>query len=319
MVPAAHPLASVRDAFNAVFVEGDEDRPADVLRSRRGRAIRRPPPSWATSWRWPGNRVAGTRGIGCTCVYERRIRPMDDTHGQYYLNLHVEDRPGVLAEIADHFGRNGVSIERVWQEGSGDEATLVFITHRAQEGAFQKTLQELRELPAVRAVVERPARGGGRGMTADGAAPVARCDRGVPRPPAGLRRRRPSSRSARAARRSSGPSPLSDETGCDVWLKYDGANPTGSFKDRGMTLAISKAVEEGAKAVVCASTGNTSASAAAYAAKARPHLRGPGPEGQDRPRQDGADARPRSARPGGRRELRRRRSSSRRTSPSAIP
>jgi threonine synthase len=62
--------------------------------------------------------------------------------------------------------------------------------------------------------------------------------------------------------------PLSAETGCDVWLKYDGANPTGSFKDRGMTMAISKAVEEGAKAVVCASTGNTSASAAAYAAKA---------------------------------------------------
>jgi threonine synthase len=62
--------------------------------------------------------------------------------------------------------------------------------------------------------------------------------------------------------------PLSAETGCDVWLKYDGANPTGSFKDRGMTLAITKALEEGAKAVVCASTGNTSASAAAYAAKA---------------------------------------------------
>src|SRR6187549_2063591 len=61
---------------------------------------------------------------------------------------------------------------------------------------------------------------------------------------------------------------LSVETGCDVWLKYEGANPTGSFKDRGMTLAISKAMEEGAKAVVCASTGNTSASAAAYAAKA---------------------------------------------------
>jgi threonine synthase len=62
--------------------------------------------------------------------------------------------------------------------------------------------------------------------------------------------------------------PLSAETGCEVWLKYDGANPTGSFKDRGMTLAISKASEEGAKAVVCASTGNTSAAAAAYAAKA---------------------------------------------------
>ncbi len=61
---------------------------------------------------------------------------------------------------------------------------------------------------------------------------------------------------------------LSNTTGCDVWLKYEGANPTGSFKDRGMTVAISKAVEEGAKAVICASTGNTSASAAAYAAKA---------------------------------------------------
>jgi threonine synthase len=62
--------------------------------------------------------------------------------------------------------------------------------------------------------------------------------------------------------------PLSRETGCEVWLKYDGTNPTGSFKDRGMTLAISKAMEEQAKAVVCASTGNTSASAAAYAARA---------------------------------------------------
>jgi len=61
---------------------------------------------------------------------------------------------------------------------------------------------------------------------------------------------------------------FSEATGCEVWLKFEGANPTASFKDRGMTLAISKAVEAGSKAVVCASTGNTSASAAAYAAKA---------------------------------------------------
>ena len=61
---------------------------------------------------------------------------------------------------------------------------------------------------------------------------------------------------------------LSERVHADVWLKVEGANPTGSFKDRGMTLAISKAVEEGAKAVVCASTGNTSASAAAYASRA---------------------------------------------------
>ena len=77
---------------------------------------------------------------------------MDDTRGQYYLNLHVADRPGVLAEIAGDFAHNGVSIERVWQEGSAEEATLVFITHRAQEGAFQKTVAELRDRASVRAV-----------------------------------------------------------------------------------------------------------------------------------------------------------------------
>ncbi|HEY8913543.1 threonine synthase [Lacisediminihabitans sp.] len=61
---------------------------------------------------------------------------------------------------------------------------------------------------------------------------------------------------------------LSARTGATVWVKYEGMNPTGSFKDRGMTMAVSKAVEHGAKAIICASTGNTSASAAAYAAHA---------------------------------------------------
>jgi threonine synthase len=61
---------------------------------------------------------------------------------------------------------------------------------------------------------------------------------------------------------------LSQTTGCEVFLKVEGANPTGSFKDRGMTMAISIAAQEGAKAVICASTGNTSASAAAYAVRA---------------------------------------------------
>ncbi len=61
---------------------------------------------------------------------------------------------------------------------------------------------------------------------------------------------------------------VSELLGCEVWLKFEGANPTGSFKDRGMTMAISKAAEDGARAVICASTGNTSASASAYAVKA---------------------------------------------------
>ena len=61
---------------------------------------------------------------------------------------------------------------------------------------------------------------------------------------------------------------LSERLGCDLWLKWEGANPTGSFKDRGMTVAVSRALERGAPGVVCASTGNTAASAAAYAARA---------------------------------------------------
>src|SRR3954447_19111577 len=61
---------------------------------------------------------------------------------------------------------------------------------------------------------------------------------------------------------------LSERAGAEVWLKIEGANPTGSFKDRGMTCAVSAAVREGAEALVCASTGNTAASAAAYAARA---------------------------------------------------
>ena len=151
MIPEAHPLASVRDAFNAVFIEG----PKIGQLMFYGRGAGGDPTAAAVV----GDLVtvarhtaSGARGVGCTCALDRRMRPMDGTRGQYYLNLHVEDRPGVLAEVAEHFGRNGVSIERVWQEGAGDEATLVFITHRAQEGAFQKTIQELRELTAVRAV-----------------------------------------------------------------------------------------------------------------------------------------------------------------------
>ncbi|MEO8476284.1 MAG: homoserine dehydrogenase [Actinomycetota bacterium] len=151
MIPAAHPLASVRDAFNAVFIEGDKIGQLMFY----GRGAGGDPTATAVVGDLvtvARHTVSGARGVGCTCAMQRPLRSMDGTRGQYYLNLHVEDRPGVLAEVAEHFGRNGVSIERVWQEGAGDEATLVFITHRAQEGAFQKTIQELRELAAVRAV-----------------------------------------------------------------------------------------------------------------------------------------------------------------------
>jgi homoserine dehydrogenase len=151
MIPATHPLAAVHDAFNAVFVEGGKVGELMFY----GRGAGGDPTATAVA----GDLVAvardvatGGRGIGCTCRLERPIRPMDETRDQYYLNLHVEDRPGVLAEVADRFGANGVSIERVWQEGAGDEATLVFITHRGREGAFQQTVREVGDLAAVRAV-----------------------------------------------------------------------------------------------------------------------------------------------------------------------
>ncbi len=151
MIPAAHPLASVRDAFNAVFVEGD--KVGQLMFYGRGAGGDPTAASVVGDLIRVSRHVAfGGRVIARAGRVSRRIRPMDDIRGQYYLNLHVEDRPGVLAEIAERFGHNGVSIERVWQEGAGDEATLVFITHLAQEGAFQKTVTELRDLDCVRAV-----------------------------------------------------------------------------------------------------------------------------------------------------------------------
>ena len=86
---------------------------------------------------------------------------------------------------------------------------------------------------------------------------------------------------------------VSERVGVEVWLKLEGANPTGSFKDRGMTCAVSDAVRNGNEAVICASTGNTAASLAAYAARGGPARRGDRARGQDRHRQarPGADAR----------------------------
>jgi homoserine dehydrogenase len=151
MIPVEHPLAAVRGASNAVFVEG----PKIGQLMFYGAGAGGDPTATAVVGDLVSvarNLLQGARGLGSGATNSRRVRPMDDTHDQYYLKLRVEDRPGVLAEIADRFGRNGISLERVWQEGFGDEATLSFITHRAQEGAFQKTLHELRELDAVHAV-----------------------------------------------------------------------------------------------------------------------------------------------------------------------
>jgi homoserine dehydrogenase len=151
MIPRSHPLAAVRDAYNAVFVEGD--RVGELMFYGRGAGGE--PTATAVVGDLVSaarNRLAGARGPGCTCYRERGIRPMDRMEGEYYLLLEVEDRPGVLAQVSTVTGDNGVSIKSVWQEGTGEQAQLVLITHRAVEGAVQKTIRELRGLPVVSAV-----------------------------------------------------------------------------------------------------------------------------------------------------------------------
>jgi homoserine dehydrogenase len=151
MIPAAHPLASVRDAFNAVFVEGP--RVGELM--FYGRGAGGDPTATAVVGDLIAvarNLIAGTRGVGCTCFYERTIRPIAEMTGQYYILLRVEDRPGVLAEIAGALGRNEVSIKSVWQEGIGADAQLVFVTHRAREGAFQQAVSELGAVAGVEEV-----------------------------------------------------------------------------------------------------------------------------------------------------------------------
>jgi homoserine dehydrogenase len=151
MIPSDHPLAAVREAFNGVFVEGPNVGELMFY----GRGAGGEPTATAVIGDLvtvARNLLAGARGVGCTCFLERTIRPMSEMEGQYYILLRVEDRPGVLAEIASVFGRNEVSIKSVWQEGTGADAQLVFITHRAREGSFQQAVTELRDIRAVEEV-----------------------------------------------------------------------------------------------------------------------------------------------------------------------
>lgn len=148
MVPQAHPLAAVRESFNAVFVEGPNV--GELMFYGRGAGAH--PTATAVVGDLVDvarNHRAGGRAVGCTCYLERRIRSIEESEGQYYLLLNVVDRPGVLAQIAGVFGRHGVSIKSVRQEGTGTDALIVLITHRAREGAVRATSRDLAELPVV--------------------------------------------------------------------------------------------------------------------------------------------------------------------------
>ncbi|HLI57609.1 MAG TPA: homoserine dehydrogenase [Actinomycetota bacterium] len=152
MIPVAHPLASVRDNLNAVFVEGENVGQLMFY----GQGAGGPPTGTSVVGDivdLARNLVTNSRGVGCTCYHQdARIRPMDDTSSQYYILLEVEDQPGVLAQVAQTFADHGVSINSVWQEGFGAEARLVMVTHRAREANFQSLIGALRNLPVVEEV-----------------------------------------------------------------------------------------------------------------------------------------------------------------------
>jgi homoserine dehydrogenase len=147
MLPKTHALAAVRESFNAVFIEGDAV--GELMLYGRG-AGGRPSASAVlgdiidAAGNLRRNTHAPLGGLA-----RGRITPIDELRSQYYLSLEVADRPGVLAAVAGVFGEHAVSIKSMEQEGLGDEARLVFITHTATERDVQSTLHDLRELDVV--------------------------------------------------------------------------------------------------------------------------------------------------------------------------
>lgn len=151
MIPKSHPLASVRESFNAVFVEGDSV--GELMFYGRGAG------GGPTATSVVGDVVAAVRHLSeggkahrPHGVLDLPVRAFDEIRTQYYLLFEVADQPGVLAQIAAAFGAHEVSISGVWQEGQGNQAQLVIITHRARERDLQETLHELRGLDVVAAI-----------------------------------------------------------------------------------------------------------------------------------------------------------------------
>ena len=148
MVSNAHPLATVRDSFNAVFVEGDGID--QIMFYGRGAG------GHPTAAMMVGDAIdaAVNRGSGCSAgvgpLPDAKIRSIDDVSSAFYISLDAADQPGVLSEIANVFGERNVSIKSMEQEELGGDARLVFITHEALERDVQATLVGLRELDSVK-------------------------------------------------------------------------------------------------------------------------------------------------------------------------
>ncbi len=148
MVPSDHPLAAVRDVFNAVFVSGDAV--GDLMFYGRGAGSLPAASAVVGDIIYAARTIlTGGRGIGCTCFDSCPIKDMGETLSRYYMLFDVPDRPGVLAAIAGVFARQEVSIKSVIQHGTGQEARIVLVTHTVKEKSIRACLEELEGLPAV--------------------------------------------------------------------------------------------------------------------------------------------------------------------------
>ncbi|MEU5877552.1 homoserine dehydrogenase [Spirillospora sp. NPDC047279] len=151
MIPRSHPLASVREAYNAVFVEAESAGSLMFYGAGAGGA----PTASAVLGDLVAvarNLVAGTSGPVEVTYAKLPVLPMGDTVTRYYIQLDVADRPGVLATVAEEFARRDVSIRSVRQEGMGEDAQLVVVTHRAPDAALSATVERLRNQEMVREV-----------------------------------------------------------------------------------------------------------------------------------------------------------------------
>jgi homoserine dehydrogenase len=149
MIPRSHPLAGVGDAFNAVFVEAE----AAGSLMFYGRGAGGPPTASAVLGDLVAvarHRVSGSRGAGESAYAALPVQPMGEVATRYHVALDVSDQPGVLAQVASAFADHGVSIQTVRQEGRGDAATLVLVTHSAADAALNETVQQLARMPFVR-------------------------------------------------------------------------------------------------------------------------------------------------------------------------
>jgi homoserine dehydrogenase len=151
MLPRVHPLAAVHEAYNAVFVEAES---AGRLMFYGAGAGGQPTASAVLGdiVAVARNRRAGLRGPDPGTYAELPVVPMDEALTRYYIALDVVDRPGVLAPVAESFARRGVSIKAVHQEGRGEDASLIIVTHTARESALAATIADLDAMEAVRAV-----------------------------------------------------------------------------------------------------------------------------------------------------------------------